>query len=112
MAYALHFYAGTHGAELRQRAERAFAAGACLFVSEWGAVDASGDGSVAHASVDVWARFMRAHGLSHAAWAVSDKVEAASIFVPGAAEALGAWGEEHLTESGRCVREVVRRCAC
>ena len=26
MAYALHFYAGTHGAELRQRAEHALAA--------------------------------------------------------------------------------------
>ena len=58
--------------------------------------------------VGEWQRFMRRHGLSHAAWAVSDKAEAASIFVPGAAAALGAWGEEHLTESGRCVREVVR----
>jgi len=112
VAYALHFYAGTHGAELRQHAERALAAGACLFVSEWGAVDAGGDGSVAHGSVDEWSRFMRAHGLSHAAWAVSDKDEAASIFVPGAAAALGAWGEEHLTESGRCVREVVTRDRC
>ena len=60
--------------------------------------------------VGEWQRFMRRHGLSHAAWAVSDKAEAASIFVPGAAAALGAWGEEHLTESGRCVREVVRGC--
>lgn len=121
VAYALHFYAGTHGAELRQRAERALAAGACVFVSEWGTVDASGDGAVARAAVDEWVCFLRAHGLSHAAWAVSDKAEGASIFAPGAAAAVGAWGEEHLTLSGRCVREIVRgssdalverRCEC
>ena len=77
-------------------------------MSEWGAVDANGDGSVAHESVGEWQHFMRRHNLSHAAWAVSDKAEGASIFVPGAAAALGAWREEHLTESGRCVREVVK----
>jgi len=113
VAYALHFYAGTHGAELRERAERAMAAGACLFASEWGTVEASGDGAVARASVDEWMRFLRQHRISHAAWAVSDKLEGASIFKQGtsAGVKMGAWNEQHLTESGKLVRDVVQSWA-
>uniref|UniRef100_A0A7S4QEF9 Glycoside hydrolase family 5 domain-containing protein n=1 Tax=Alexandrium monilatum TaxID=311494 RepID=A0A7S4QEF9_9DINO len=108
VAYALHFYAGTHGAELRAAAERALAKGACLFVTEWGAVEASGDGAVAHESVGEWVDFLRRHGLSHAAWALSTKAEGASILQPHAGASPLAWTEESLTESGRTIRAILR----
>ena len=108
VAYALHFYAGTHGAELRARAERAMAAGACLFVSEWGAVNADGNGPVAAASVREWLAFLRKHLLSHAAWAVSNKAEGASFLKPDVPARPSEWTENSLTESGRVVRDVLR----
>merc|ERR1712194_55992 len=117
VAYAFHFYCGTHGRELRARAETALAAGLCLFASEWGAVECTGDGAV-HQSVDEWMAFLRRHGISHTSWAVSDKAEGASILLPGASAAIGvdgcAWTDEHLTESGRKVRSILllRRGRC
>ena len=44
--YTLHFYAGTHGAELRQRIDSALSAGLPIFVSEWGTSRADGSGGV------------------------------------------------------------------
>lgn len=110
VAYALHFYAGTHRAELRAVAARALAKGLCLFVSEWGAVNADGDGAVDHASVGEWMAFIHEHKLSHAAWAVSDKVEGAAFLKPDAPTCASMWTTEHLTESGRTIRAILRTC--
>ncbi len=44
--YSLHFYAGTHKADLRNKAKKAINAGLALFVTEWGTTDASGNGNV------------------------------------------------------------------
>ncbi|MCE9688570.1 glycoside hydrolase family 5 protein, partial [Shewanella sp. AS16] len=44
--YALHFYAGTHGQSLRDKADYALSKGAPIFVTEWGTSDASGNGGV------------------------------------------------------------------
>lgn len=46
IAYALHFYAGTHKQWLRDRAEQAMNAGIAIMVTEWGSVNASGDGNI------------------------------------------------------------------
>ena len=46
IAYTLHFYAGTHGQFLRDKAQTALNRGVALFVTEWGSVNANGDGAV------------------------------------------------------------------
>jgi len=46
LMYTLHFYAGTHGAQLRTRMDAALAQGLPLFVSEWGTSRADGSGGV------------------------------------------------------------------
>jgi len=107
VAYALHFYAGTHKASLRQRATRALELGAALFVTEWGTCDASGNGPIDDASVKEWMKFLREHQLSWCNWAVSDKRETASIVRRGAASE-GGWNDTQLTPSGRYVRTLVR----
>lgn len=107
VAYALHFYAGTHKAPLREKAERALRLGAALFVTEWGTCDASGGGAIDHASVREWMAFIRRHDLSHCNWAISDKQETASALVPGASP-HGGWKDSELTPSGLFVRELVR----
>lgn len=103
VAYALHFYAGTHKAGLRAKAEEALKLGAALMVTEWGACNADGDGPIDEVSVREWMDFMREHHLSHCNWAVSDKRESASILRPGAS-ANGGWTDADLTPSGLLVR--------
>eukprot|EP00931_Biecheleriopsis_adriatica_P015091 TRINITY_DN11739_c0_g1_i1.p1 TRINITY_DN11739_c0_g1~~TRINITY_DN11739_c0_g1_i1.p1 ORF type:complete len:411 (-),score=39.43 TRINITY_DN11739_c0_g1_i1:9-1241(-) len=108
VAYALHFYAGTHGGFLRQRAERAISAGLCLFVSEWGAVNANGDGAVHQESVNEWMDFLREHQLSHAAWSVSNKAEGASFLKPHISATPSEWTDDCFTESGCTIRTILQ----
>lgn len=107
VAYALHFYAGTHKADLRAKAEDAMNLGAALMVTEWGVCNANGDGPIDEPSVREWMDFMRKHQLSHCNWAVSDKRESASILRPGASE-KGGWSDAELTPAGLLVRELIR----
>jgi len=60
VAYTLHFYAGTHGASLRNRAITAMNNGIALFITEWGTVNASGDGAVDVESTNVWMELTKA----------------------------------------------------
>ena len=107
IAYSLHFYAGTHGAGLRAKAETALANGIALMVTEWGTVNATGDGAVATEAVNEWMDFMRDHQLTHLNWSVHDKEEGASIVRPGASP-TGNWSAADLTPSGTFVRDIVR----
>ena len=107
IAYTLHFYAGTHGDSLRQRARTALNNGIALMVTEWGTVNANGDGGVAEASTREWMDFLRENDISHLNWSVHDKNEGASILRPGA-NSRGGWSDNDLTSSGRFVRDIVR----
>ncbi len=105
IAYTLHFYAGTHGQWLRDKARTALNNGIALFVTEWGTVDASGDGAVNHTETDAWVAFMRQNKIHHANWALNDKNEGASALPVGASN-TGGWTA--LTPSGNKVRDIVR----
>nr|BAX64261.1 cellulase [Simiduia sp. TM-2] len=108
IAYTLHFYAGTHFDDLRGWAQTALDNNAALFVTEWGTVNANGDGGVNHGNTDAWMTFLKERNISHANWAVNDKVEGASAMMPGASP-NGGWAS--LTESGVKVRDIVRNWA-
>ena len=110
IAYALHFYAGTHKESLRAKAVTAMELGLPLFVTEWGTCEASGAGGVDVASTKAWLDFMREWQLSHCNWGIYDKAETAAIMVPGAST-RGGWTAQQLTESGRLARDWVRRWA-
>lgn len=107
ITYTLHFYAGTHKDGLRKKAKAALDKGASVFVSEWGTVNADGNGGVDVKETAKWQAFMRKHCLSQANWAVSDKTEGASLFQPGAS-ATGPWSDADLTDSGKLVRDVLK----
>ena len=107
VAYTLHFYAGTHKAWLRDRADAARAKGIPIFVSEWGTCDASGNGGFDPASTAEWVAWMKRNDVSNCNWSVADKAETASIVKPGASP-TGGWKATDLTESGKLVRDVVR----
>ncbi|WP_163930541.1 glycoside hydrolase family 5 protein [Paraferrimonas sp. SM1919] len=82
IAYSLHFYAASHGEPLRQKAKLAINAGLALFITEWGTIDASGDGEIDYDSTEQWLAFIDEHQLSHCGWSISNKLEAASFFKP------------------------------
>ena len=107
VAYTLHFYAGTHRQDLRDKALLAMQRGAALFVTEWGTTEASGDGPVDEAETRLWWDFMEAHGISHANWALNDKTESSAALVPGTS-GRGEWRDSELTASGRLVRDRLR----
>ncbi|NGZ78233.1 cellulase family glycosylhydrolase [Saccharibacillus alkalitolerans] len=105
--YAVHFYAGTHGAWLRDRIDAAMNKGLAVFVSEWGTSDASGNGGPFLAPSKEWTDFMADRGISWANWSLSDKQEASAALAPGAS-LTGGWTQSQLSESGRFVREQMR----
>ena len=107
IAYALHFYAGTHGQALRNKAQVALDKGAPLFVTEWGTVNANGDGAVAEGETAAWMTFLKTNHISNVNWSITDKAEGAAALVPGAS-ATGGWAEAQLTASGAHVRTIVR----
>jgi endoglucanase len=106
IAYTLHFYAGTHGQSLRDKAQTALNRGVALFVTEWGAVNANGDGAVATAATQEWMNFLRARGISHANWAINDKAEGASALKPGSSTS-GGWPASQLTASGTLAKQII-----
>ena len=106
-AYTLHFYAGTHGAALRRKADRARSRGAALFVTEWGASEADGNGRLATAETRAWWRWLAARRIGDVNWSIMDKAETSAALRPGAASG-GGWADRDLTGSGRMVRERLR----
>ncbi|MES2673978.1 MAG: cellulase family glycosylhydrolase [Pseudomonadota bacterium] len=106
IAYTLHFYAGTHGQSLRDKAQVALNKGIALFVTEWGSVNADGGGSVANSETDAWVAFMKANKISNANWALNDKAEGASALVSGAS-ANGGWVNSQLTASGAKSKDII-----
>jgi endoglucanase len=107
IAYTLHFYAGTHRQELRDKALRAMELGVALFVTEWGTSEASGDGTLDEAETRLWREFMETHKLSHLNWSIIDKDETAAALLPGA-PGTGPWTDDMLTPSGVVVRQMLR----
>lgn len=107
IAYTLHFYAGSHGQGLRDRAQAALNNNAALFVTEWGSVGASGDGAANYGETSAWIDFLKRNQISHANWALNDKAEGASALVAGA-HPNGGWASNQLTASGTLARDIIR----
>lgn len=102
--YALHFYAGSHGASLRQKAEQALAAGAAVFVTEWGTSMANGDGGPYISASEEWLTWMKDKGLSWCNWSYADKDEVSAALVEGSCLG-GAWNST--SASGAFVKEAL-----
>ncbi len=105
--YALHFYAATHGQDLRDRMKAAVDAGLPVFVSEFGICDASGNGAIDYASADAWVKLMDELNVSYVCWNVSNKDEASALFVPQCAKTSG-FDEADLSEEGQWLMAVLR----
>ena len=117
LAYTLHFYAGTHGESLRNKARTALNNGIPLFVTEWGSVNADGDGGADEASTREWMDFLKENNISHLNWSINDLDEGASVIFGNGqgqgnngqgANNQGNWPLSLLTPSGRLSRDINR----
>jgi hypothetical protein len=108
IAYTLHFYAGTHGNDLRANATAAMAAGLAVIATEWGTVNADGGGQVSAQGTQEWMDFLRTNNISHCNWAISDQPQGgASALVPGVS-ATGGWTDAELTQTGQTVKAIIQ----
>ena len=82
VAYALHFYAGTHKQSLRDKATKAMSKGIALCVTEWGTCNSSGNGGLDLAESVTWLNFLKQNGISWINWSLNDKAETASALQP------------------------------
>lgn len=107
IAYTLHFYAGTHKGDLREKATKAIDSGLALFVSEWGTVNANGDGKVDKESTQQWMNFIKENNLSHCSWSITNKDEGSAMLKP-TTTSLGPWTDDELTINGRYLKNIIK----
>lgn len=106
ITYTLHFYAGSHGQSLRDKAQKALDSGLALMITEWGSVNANGDGGINKEETEKWLAFARTNYLSMCNWSLNDKKEGASQLKPGTAP-NGKWTDANLTDAGLYVKQIL-----
>jgi endoglucanase len=105
LLYTLHYYACSHKAWLRQKADVALGMGLPLFVTEWGATAADGglDGAVCLDEAQLWDDWLDNHGISWTAWKLDDCDDSSCVLAPGA-PVDGGWTDQYLHGHGYFVR--------
>ena len=98
--YAFHFYAASHGDNYRAALSSASAV-LPMFVTEWGTVQATGNGAPDLTSSDAWLRLLDSRKISYANWNYADGNETSAAFTAGH---CGAAGTTYLTPSGSFLR--------
>ena len=109
IGYTLHYYAATHKDDLRRRAEAARKQGLALMITEFGLVEANGDGAIDEASSNAWWDWAEENDISWFNWSVTDKDEGSAALRPGTPPS--GWTQAQLTPSGRMLRERLRAAA-
>lgn len=100
LMYSLHFYAGTHKEDLRQKAKAALDKKLPLFVSEFGISDASGNGALDKREGKKWMQFLKKHKISYIGWNLSNKQESSALLKPACQKTSG-WKKSDLTPWGK-----------
>ena len=105
--YTLHFYAGSHKDDLRNRLETCAQNNLPVFVSEFGMCDASGNGANDFDSTTKWLDLLNKYQISFCCWNLANKDESSSVF-KATSTALSDWTDEDFNESGRWIRDYFR----
>jgi len=103
--YVFHWYAGTHGQELRDKIDKALPL-IPLFNTEWGSTEASGGGEPRPAETAVWLKFLDDRYLSSCNWSLSTVREGSAALKPKY-EQQGPMAS-FLTSSGVLVHDYLR----
>ena len=110
LMYALHFYAATHKADLRNKMTAAINKGLPVFVTEYGICDASGNGAIDKKEADRWIKTMDEYGVSYIAWNLSNKQESSSI-IKSSCPKVSGFKKSELSDEGRWLYHLLRKKA-
>lgn len=105
--YACHFYAASHGEDLREEIRTAMSRGLPIFLSEVGLSEESGDGDVDYEAAVEWFEFADELKLSYTVWSLSNKLES-SAMIRATAEHPALLEVADLTEYGNWVRSLIQ----
>lgn len=109
LAYTLHYYAATHRQSLRDKGDAARARRLALLITEFGVVEATGNGPIDRAESEAWWDWAEQRGIGWMAWSIGDRDEMSAALKPGTG--LSNWREADLTEGGRLLRQRLRKAA-
>ena len=112
--YTLHFYAGSHGQDLRDKAQTALDNGLPIFITEWGTSQDSGGGGVYYEETNEWMEFINENGLSWCNWSIggsntesSNALRLYSNNFTVEQKIAAHWPDEMLSPSGLFVRALI-----
>ena len=112
--YTFHFYAGSHGQDIRDRVQTAIDNGLPIFVTEWGTSLDTGGGGVYPEETLEWTDFMAENNLSWCNWSIGGSVAESSNALRYNTRALtaqekplGHWPDEFISESGLLIRSIL-----
>uniref|UniRef100_A0A915MU81 Endoglucanase n=1 Tax=Meloidogyne javanica TaxID=6303 RepID=A0A915MU81_MELJA len=103
LCYTLHIYAATHKQNIRDKAQAALDNNVCIFVSEYGTVDASGGGNIDTVSMNEWWGFWDKNNISYLNWALNNKGEGSAALNPNTV-ASDVGNPSHWSASGKFVQ--------
>ena len=113
--YALHFYAGSHGQEIRDKAQTAIDAGLPVFCTQWGvSLDTRDSGPFLDESME-WIEFLNDNNISWCNWSIGSRhTETSNVLrlysdnFTMEQKLAGHWSDEMLSDSGIFVRSLIR----
>ncbi len=105
--YAWHFYAATHGQDMRDELAQAVEDGLPVFVSECGLSEADGTGKVDFNSAAQWFDYLNEHKIGYAVWNLSNKAETSALIASNS-NATDHLDDGDLSPVGTWVRSLLR----
>ena len=108
LMYTVHFYAGTHKQQLRDRCDYALKKGIPIFISESAGMEASGNGLINDVEWEKWIQWAEQNKISWIVWSISDKNETCSVLNPSAGK-NGNWTDKDLKESGIKAKALIKK---
>ncbi|MBR2294504.1 MAG: glycoside hydrolase family 5 protein [Clostridiales bacterium] len=114
LMYTFHFYAGSHGQEMKDQLQTALDMGLPVFVSEWGTSQASGSGGVYEEESLAWLQMLEENNISWCNWSIGGSVTESSNALKFVSNVLtmeeklaGHWPDEFISNSGLFVRSIL-----
>ncbi len=106
--YAMHFYAATHKADLRNLIPAARKKGLPIFITESNITEASGNGRIDTKEGKRWFKVIRKYKLSCVAWSFCNKDETASLVKPSVKKIKG-FKKSNLSKTGKWYVKMLRK---
>lgn len=108
--YTLHFYAATHGQDLRDMVAEVSQGGLPIFVSEYGVTASTGDVPRDLDSADLWIELLEREGISYCMWSFSKVAEACSVIRSTVPKYKGFTAEDY-TKTGLWLMDTLAKHA-